>query len=894
MSDRTPAQLPKSGDPKALYLIDISSYIFRAYHALPPLSSSKGEPTHAVKGVVQMLLRLVADHDPAYVVVAQDSRGHSFRKDLFDAYKANRPPAPEDLSQQIERVKQVIRAWGMHPLEKEGFEADDIIATVTRRAREAGLEVVIVSADKDLLQLIDDGVVMYDTMRSRVFGREETFEKMGVPPEQVRDLLALMGDSSDNVPGVKGVGAKTAAKLLAEHPTLEDIYDALEAGEIKGKALPKKLEADRDKAFLSRRLVSLDDDVDVPFSVEQATYDGGDAQALRKLFTELEFTRVLAQLDPAPTLEGHYEVVRDAAALARVGLAIREAGVLSLHSVVEGAPREGELLGVALAWMEGVSVLLRRGEGGLTDDQLDAFMAPLLANSLVPKVMDTKREHIVWARRGLTLRGDRFDPMIASYLLDAGRHAHALVDVARAELGAEIATEESTLGKGKKRVPFGSLADEDLAHFAGQQADYQLRLFASMGPRVAGGDFRRLMFDIELPLARVLARMEERGIELDVAPLNAMSSEAEKELLALEARCVELAGQEFNVSSPRQLEHVLFDVLQLPVIKKTKTARSTDQSVLEELAPMHPLPEAIVEYRTLAKLKNTYLDALPHEVDEVTGRVHTHYNQAVAATGRLSSSDPNLQNIPIRTERGRRIRECFVPASGFELMAADYSQIELRVLAHTSEDPELVDAFTSGEDVHVRTATALFDVPREDVSREQRGQAKTVNFAVIYGQTQFALAKNLKISRTEAQRYIDAFFERYEGVRRYMDELVEDARKTGFVTTELGRKRTLNDIRSRNWNLRNGAERIARNTPIQGTAADIIKIAMVRIERALERSGLGARMLLTVHDELVFEVPRGEREATEALVRELMEGAMKLRVPLVVDVGWGDNWRVAH
>jgi DNA polymerase-1 len=890
------ATLPPKGDPKTLYLIDISSYVFRAYHALPPLSNSRGEPTHAVQGVTSMLLKLIHDRAPAYVVVAHDAPGPSFRKEIFARYKATRPAAPPDLSQQMVRVKEVATAWGLHPLELAGFEADDIIATITRQAREAGLSVVIVSADKDLLQLVTDGVTMYDTMREKVFGRAETIERMGVPPEQVRDLLALMGDSSDNVPGVKGVGQKTAAKLLEDHGSLDGIYAAID--EIKQKALKQKLIDHREEAYLSREVVSLRHDVDVPLRLDAARYDGGDAHALRKLFTELEFTRMLAQMDPVPSVEGHYQLITEEADLEPLGSAIREAGRLSIHSVVaRDDARRGELLGVALTATEGVGAYVpvaRLGHAGVAQQALEAFLAPLLANSLLPKIGDVKREHLVWGTRGLVLRGERFDPTIASYLLDPGRHAHGLSDIARAELDAELISLESVLGKGKGKVAIEDLTGVELVDYAGQRADFQLRLANLLSPRMEQGDFRRLMFDIELPLARVLAGMERAGVRLNAAPLAAMAETVTRQLAVLEARCHELAGVHFNVGSPKQLENVLFDVLELPVVKKTKTGRSTDSSVLEELAPLHPLPDAIMEHRSLAKLLSTYIEALPREVDPQTGRVHTHYNQAVAATGRLSSSDPNLQNIPIRTPIGRSIRECFVAADGCLLMAADYSQIELRVLAHLSQDPELLEAYQTGSDVHVRTATALFGVPADQVTRDQRGQAKTVNFAVIYGQTQFALARNLKIERGEAKRYIDAFFERYAGVQRYMEQLVEEAHRTGFVTTELGRKRTLNDIRSRNHNLRAGAERIARNTPIQGTAADIIKIAMVRIESELRRAHLSTRMLLSVHDELVFEVPVAERQAAEVLIRRCMENAMTLSVPLVVDIGVGANWVVAH
>jgi DNA polymerase-1 len=527
-------------------------------------------------------------------------------------------------------------------------------------------------------------------------------------------------------------------------------------------------------------------------------------------------------------------------------------------------------------------------------DEAEPILRPLLENSLIPKQTLAKRETVFWARRGVTLRGVEFDPSLASYLLDPARHAHRLEDVARQELDGVLTEEDAVRGKGKKALAWDEVEVEPVARYANERADYTYRLSELLTPRMHEGEFKRLFYDVELPLAGVLATMELDGIRVDTALLERLSSEAEAELEALHARCTELAGQEFNVSSPRQLETILFDELELPVIKKTKTARSTDHGVLEELALLHPLPQAILEYRSVSKLKSTYLDALPRQVNPDTGRIHTRYNQLVAATGRLSSSDPNLQNIPIRTEMGRRVREAFIPVDGWSMLAADYSQIELRVLAHLSRDPALVEAFSRGDDVHVQTACALFGVRPEEVTKDMRGQAKTVNFAVIYGQTQFALARNLKIERSEAQRYIDAFFDQYSGVKSFLDQIVEQARANGFVTTLLGRRRTLPDIRSRNHNLRAGAERIARNTPIQGTAADIMKVAMVRVQRELDKRHLQSRMVLTVHDELVFESPRSEHEELEALAVKHMQSAVPLTVPLPVDSAWGANWGAAH
>jgi len=891
--------LPDKGDPTTIYVIDISSYVFRAYHALPPLSSSKGEPTHAVAGVSSMLLKLVREREPHAVIVAMDSREGSFRKDLYDKYKANRPPAPPDLQQQMTRVREIVEAWGMCPIEAEGFEADDIIATLVREARAAGKRVVIVSADKDLLQLVGDDVVMYDTMRDKAFGPEETRAKFGVAPSQVRDLLSLMGDSSDNVPGVPSVGQKTAAKLLSEYGSLDGIYENLES--ITRKALKKKLVDHKADAMTSRELVTLRDDIPIDGDLVRREYGGGDAAALRSLFTELELTRLLAQLEPAPVVKGHYETILDLEGLLRLANSVRENGSFALYTMMDlEDPMIGELVGVAVSCLEAVSAYVPLGHryigapDHLSWEEASPVLKPLLENSLIPKLTLSKREKVFWAGRGVTLRGVEFDPSIASYLLDPARHAHRLEDVARQELDGDLGNEENVRGKGKKALNWDEVEIETVAQYANERADFTFRLSELLTPRMHEGEFERLFYDVELPLSGVLATMELNGIRVDTDLLEALSAEADTELEKLHARSTELAGHDFNVSSPRQLETILFDELDLPVIKKTKTARSTDHGVLEELALLHPLPQAILEYRSVSKLKSTYLDALPREVNPKTGRIHTKYNQLVAATGRLSSSDPNLQNIPIRTDMGRRVRDAFVPEAGWSMLSADYSQIELRVLAHLSRDPALVEAFSKDEDVHVQTACALFDVSPNQVTAHMRGQAKTVNFAVIYGQTQFALARNLKIERSEAKRYIEAFFEKYAGVKSFLDDVVEHARANGFVTTLLGRRRTLPDIRSRNHNLRAAAERIARNTPIQGTAADIMKVAMVDIQDEIEARRMKSRMVLTVHDELVFEAPPDEKSSLEPVVLERMQEAIPLSVPLPVEAGWGPNWGAAH
>ncbi|HEX7478313.1 MAG TPA: DNA polymerase I [Polyangiales bacterium] len=921
-SENNPAKLPPAGDAQTLYVIDISGYVFRAYHALPPLQSPKGEPTHAVLGVTTMLLKLVQEQKPALLAVAMDSRTKSFRHKLYDQYKANRPPPPPDLSQQMARVREIVEAYAIPVLQQDGVEADDMIASLVRAAREHGLSVVIVSADKDLLQLVGHDVLMYDTGRNLVFGEQETRAKLGVPPGLVRDYLALVGDSSDNVPGVPSVGPKTAVQLLTDHGTLEALYAQLDT--VKKPALRQKLEDHREQAMLSRDLVTLHDDLGVKIDVDALAWSGADLARLRALFVELGFTRLVRDLPavagaepsgtqpqavvapgaPQPTAAGaECTVVNDLAALDQLIAQLRASSRCTLVSVLDDshAARAG-LVGLLLASDAGHAAYVPLAHTYLGHpEQLPAAqvferLRPLLEAARPSKLcVDTKRDAIALAGHGIALCGVEMDLMLASYLVDAERHGHSLRELS-AELGERDLTQAQVLlaghGDGELRAPeleisqACKLGGDVLAVAAIAAADLQRRL-AALGCQA-------LLTDMEIPLALVLADVERTGVRVDVQQLSRLSTQVAGQLVELEAKCRKLAGRDFNVGSPRQLEAILFDELSLPVIKRTKTARSTDHDVLEELALHHELPAAILEHRMLAKLKNTYLDALPREIDPRSGRIHSEFRQAVAATGRLSSTNPNLQNIPIRSELGRQIRHAFVAREGWEIFSADYSQIELRVLAHLSHDPQLVEAFATGQDVHIRTARAIFGGRDEDVTREMRAQAKTVNFAVIYGQTQFALARNLRIDRAEAGRYIKAFFEQYAGVKRYMDEVVEQARQSGATRTLLGRVRNLPDLRIDNRQKREAAERVARNTPIQGTAADIIKLAMISIHRGMQEQKLESKMLLTVHDELVFEAPPSERAALEALVVERMQHAIKLDVPLLVDKGWGKSWGEAH
>ncbi|MCB9591699.1 MAG: DNA polymerase I [Sandaracinaceae bacterium] len=891
--------LPTPADPNVLYVIDLTGYVFRAYHALPPMSTSYGEPTHAVYGVTQMLLALVSTQQPARLAVALDAPGPSFRKEIYPGYKATRKEHPPDLDPQIERLEEVVEAYGIPILSESGLEADDLIATMVDRARDAGLEVVVVSADKDLLQLVGPGVIMYDTMRERVYGVPETIEKMGVRPEQVVDYLSLTGDSSDNVPGVPSVGPKTASKLLAEHGTLDALYEHLD--QVKQKGTRTKLAEHRDDAFLSRRLVSLRRDAPVELDLEALRYGGADDARLRELFSKLEMHKLLAQIAPKPTGPAKYSTARDPAALAAAIEAARAAPRVGVFTLAEPGPaRDAPIAGVALSWQPNQAVYLPFGHLGLdAEPQLPEAavreaVGALLADPEVAVVTtDLAREIGLWARFDVAPAGVELDATLASYLVDPERHGHSPEEVAQSELHRALEPyDELTDKKRRAQRALCDVAIDRARDFACARADMALTAAGLLGPRLDGQGLRALLDDIEIPLAGVLARMEREGIELDTEHLAKLSAEYATRIADAEARAFAIVGREFKIGSPRALETILFDELGLRVVKRTKTSRSTDHEVLEELSSEHDLPRVILEHRSLSKLKSTYLDALPMVVHPDTRRVHTTFNQAVTATGRISSSDPNLQNIPIRTDEGRLIRDAFVAREGWRLMSADYSQIELRVLAHLSQDPELLDAFGRDEDVHERTARALFEV--DEVTDAMRGAAKTVNYAVIYGQTQFALARNLDISREEAQRYIDAFFRRYAGVATFMDETVEQARASGGVRTLMGRWRTLPDIRSRNRGLRAAAERVARNTPIQGSAADLMKLAMVRIDRDLRERGLASKMLLTVHDELVLEVAPNEEDVLRALVRERMEHVVDLSVPLTVSMGVGRTWNQAH
>lgn len=901
-------------DPNVLYVVDLSSYILRAYHAIGELSSPSGEPTNATFGTVTMLERLVRERRPALLAVAMDSGRDTFRRELYPEYKATRPPAPEDLKLQMGRCQEIIEAFAIPILKQQGVEADDLIAAAVRDARRHGLRVVIVGTDKDLMQLVGDDVVMWDTMRDRVFGVPEVEERFGVRVDQVRDLLALMGDSSDNVPGVPHVGPKTARDLLVEYGSLEGVYQHLD--KVTKKALRQNLEQNKDNAFVSQKLVTLKDDCVIDFDLEALRWGGRDVARLRRLYTELGFQRQLHALDaesaappggarpaapalrPEPAREVGASCVLERAALASLVEEIRRAGRVAVATQTALPSAISPLVGVALSPQPGRAFYVPVGHRALGTprqlelDEVKALLGPVLGDASIAKVAHClKHEQVALGWNGFPFAGGRADAQLDSYLLDPeGRHD--LESIVQRELGVVLLSLDALTKPARgKRIDFDQVALEDATRFAALRAEATLRASERTSRRVADEGLGKVLEEVELPLSPLLAEMELRGVAVDTTRLAELGRLCQRELERLEAEAHRIAGRSFNLASPRQLEVLLFDEIGLAPLRRTKTSRSTDADTLEALAEEHPLPKVILEHRQVAKLMGTYIDALPSLVNPRTGRLHTSWEQAVAATGRLSSTDPNLQNIPIRTELGREIRSAFVAPPGHSIVSADYSQIELRVLAHLSKDPVLSDAFHRGQDVHTRTAMEVFEVDAAAVTAEMRRRAKAVNFGVIYGQGDSGLAKSLGIPRAEASSFIAAYFRRYEGVRRFMNATLEGARASEATHTLLGRRRMVPDIKSGNRQKRLAAERIAMNAPIQGTAADILKLAMLRFR---EPPTPGSRMVLTVHDELVFEVPDAEVESAKQRIKQAMESAYPLDVPLAVDVGAGKTWKDAH
>ncbi|WP_417765330.1 DNA polymerase I [Spongiibacter tropicus] len=903
-----------------LVLVDGSSYLYRAFHALPPLTNSKGQPTGAVKGVISMLRRLEKDYPDSPIAVIFDAKGKTFRDELFAEYKANRPPMPDDLRAQIQPIHDIVDAMGLPRLVIEGVEADDVIGTLAAQA-EADRPVVVSTGDKDMAQLVNAHVTLVNTMTDTRMDEAGVEAKFGIPPSLIIDFLALMGDKIDNIPGVPGVGEKTALALLQALGGIRDIYarlDEVPTLEIRGaKSLAKKLEDSRDAAELSYELATIKCDVALDVSIADLQHQPADNSRLLTLFRELEFkgwtdellrdadASVDDEVSTAPAaLEKDYQVVTDAKQFEAWLDVLRKAALFAFDTETTSLNyMQARVVGVSFAVEAGTAAYVPFGHDyidapeQLSEEQVLGALKPLLEDPDKAKLgQNLKYDANVLKNHGITLRGIAEDSMLESYVLDSTGSRHDMDSLALKYLGESTIHYEDIAGKGAKQLSFNQIALEQAGPYAAEDADITLRLHQALSPMLCGDEaLERVYRDIELPLVPVLSRIERNGALISKAMLAQQSLEIADKLKVLEQQAFDIAGGEFNLSSPKQLGEILFERLNIPVIRKTpKGAPSTAEEVLVELAHDYPLPQVILEYRGLAKLKSTYTDKLPQLIDENTGRVHTSYHQAVAATGRLSSSDPNLQNIPIRSAEGRRIRKAFIAPKGYKILAADYSQIELRIMAHLSGDEGLIRAFKNGEDIHRATAAEVFGVAPEAVSDEQRRNAKAINFGLIYGMSAFGLGRQLHIGRNEAQQYIDLYFERYPGVHRYMEDTRKLAAEKGYVETLFGRRLHLPEINARNGQRRQAAERTAINAPMQGTAADIIKRAMIAVDDYLLSEQPDARMIMQVHDELILEVAEAQLDAVRERVVALMSGAAELAIPLEVGVGVGDNWDEAH
>lgn len=890
----------KKSSRAEVYLVDGSAYIYRAYHAITPLSNSKGTPTHAVYGFVNIIQRILREKNPRYMLVAFDSRGPVFRHEMYDQYKANRPPMPEDLSVQIPYIKEVVGALQIPSLAIEGVEADDIIATAAIRLKEQGRKVTIVSGDKDLLQLVDEQVTMWEPMKNKVMDRSAIVEKYHVDPEKLLDCFALMGDSSDNIPGVTGIGPKSAEKLINQHGSLDGVYEHLD--EMKKSKMKQNLEAQKESAYLSRQLIALKDDVEIPIDIDFYRLGQADVDRLQPIYEELEFTSLLKNLksvSPVPT-DG-FILVQDHEGLSRLEQELIEASMIVLDTETSSTDgRTAELIGISICTnpdscyyipVAHVDEQGRPVDGQLLLDDVVSTLRPFLESEDTVKLAhNIKYDYTVLKQNcGIRLAGQLLDTMIAAYLVQPTKRTLKLDDLCLEHLGLQLTPFSALVENPKEEGCFAHVDLETASHYSCEDVYGTLKLYQYYEPMIEEMGMESLLKQTEMALVPILADMEIRGICVDPEVLDELSEEFQVKLSVLEQEIYQLAGEQFNINSPKQLGHILFDKLRLPYGRKTKTGYSTDMKVLEKLAPKHDLPARIMRYRNLAKLLSTYVEKLSTLMDPETGRVHTSFNQTVTATGRLSSSNPNLQNIPIRTEDGNRIRGAFVPGTGLEFLSADYSQIDLRVLAHYSQDEALLHAFNNGQDIHNRTAAEVFSVSEQLVTSDMRRAAKSINFGIVYGMSSFGLANQLEISRKQAQTFIDRYFDHYSGVKRYMKQIVEQATKDGYVTTLLNRRRDVPEIHSPNKTRRGFAERTAINSPIQGTAADIIKLAMIDVEQALLNEQLNIRMLLQIHDELVFELPEEEIDRAKQVIGHAMESAMQLDVPLEVNFSIGSS-----
>ena len=920
-----------------LILVDGSSYLYRAYHAFPPLTNSAGEPTGAMYGVLNMLRSLILQYQPTHAAVVFDAKGKTFRDELFEHYKSHRPPMPDDLRAQIEPLHAMVKAMGLPLMAISGVEADDVIGTLALEAEKMGRPVLISTGDKDMAQLVTPNVTLINTMTNTILGPEEVINKYGVPPELIIDFLALMGDSSDNIPGVPGVGEKTAQALLQGLGGLETLFsesDKIASLSFRGaKTMAAKLEQNREVARLSYQLATIKTDVELDLTCEQLTVQQPAADELLSLFKRYEFKRWTADVEAGTWLQGkgakpaakpqaapvveveddepatplsaeHYVTVLDEPTLNEWIARLKKAPVFAFDTETDSLDNvSAQLVGLSFATEPGLAAYIPVAHDyldapeQLSRDRVLALLKPILEDEKALKVgQNLKFDRGILQNYGIELRGIAFDTMLESYILDSVAGRHDMDSLSARWLKHQTVTFEQIAGKGKNQLTFNQIALEEAGHYAAEDADVTLQLHLRMWPKLEKHAGPLNIFqNIEMPLVPVLSRIERNGVKIDPAVLHKHSGEIALRLAELEKKAHEIAGEPFNLSSTKQLQVILFEKQGIKPLKKTPGgAPSTSEEVLEELALDYPLPKVILEHRGLSKLKSTYTDKLPLMINPKTGRVHTSYHQAVTATGRLSSTDPNLQNIPVRNEEGRRIRQAFIAPEDYVIVSADYSQIELRIMAHLSRDKGLLSAFAEGQDIHRATAAEVFGMPVESVSNDQRRSAKAINFGLIYGMSAFGLSRQLNIPRKESQRYMDLYFERYPGVREYMERTRTQAKEQGYVETLEGRRLYLPDIKSSNAARRAGAERAAINAPMQGTAADIIKRAMIAVDAWLQAEQPRVRMIMQVHDELVFEVHKDDLEQVSQKIHELMENSTQLDVPLLVEVGSGENWDLAH
>ncbi len=886
------------GTPQTLYLIDGTALMYRAFYAFikNPLINSKGENTSATFGFTNSLLSIIREHSPDYISVAFDTGKPTFRHEMYEHYKATRQKMPGDLIDQVPRVKEAVEALGINQIELDGYEADDIIGTLAVRGKENGFEVFMVTGDKDFMQLICPEISMYVPMKNEIIKAENVKERYGIPPEKIIDLMGLMGDSSDNVPGIPKVGEKTAVELLKQFGSLENVLEHYE--DILKPSIRKSVNQNRELALLSRKLVTIKTDVPVEIDFNNLRFRGINQDTAIDFFREMEFTRLMEsvrnekKIKPCEvTIVIPSEVDIFFKKLANYSEIAIDLETTSLDVM------KANIVGISIAAGESVWYLPIAHKHGENLDPKTVFprLKAVLCDETVSKIgHNAKYDAIILKRNGFEINQLVFDTMIAAYVLEPGSRGYALSKLADAYLNRQMQPITELIGKGKNQRSFAEVDIESASRYSGDDADVTLRLKSIFAPRLEKEGLMHLFTDIEMPLMEVLMEMEIRGVCLNIPFLKDMSADLSGKMEQIEKKIYESAGEEFNINSPKQLAKILFEKIGLKPLQKRKTGYSTDIDVLTKLARKHDLPELVLEYRQFMKLKSTYVDALPAMVNSETARIHTSFNQAVTSTGRLSSSNPNLQNIPIRTEFGRTIRKAFIAPPGYVIMSADYSQIELRIMAHMSGDTLLKEAFMEGLDIHTKTASILFGIFPELVTPEQRRQAKTINFGVMYGMGSFALSEQLGISRNEAKLFIDNYFATHHGVKSFIEKTVSEAEQNGFVTTLLGRKRYLPDINSKNRNIAEFAKRTAINTPLQGSAADLIKVSMINLSRRLKEKELKATMILQVHDELVLEVPEDELNTVLKVVKETMEGALELSVPLIVDVGYGQNWLEAH